>query len=108
MFRLKNLGQGQALETVKKEMFGKVFNFQRFVVTLADGTVVTYSEGEPAGLKTNLTKADWEELGRGLTGETLGQYSETVLGQPCQFTRVRYVLSDGTEYIRSTGKPAER
>lgn len=111
MFRLKNLGRGQVLEPVQKEVFGKVFNLERFLITLADGTVVTYSEGEPAGLKTSLTKADWEELRKliqGRTGEALGQYSEAVLGRVFQFTRARYVLSDGTQVIQSTGEPADR
>jgi hypothetical protein len=38
-------------------------------------------------------------------GETLGTYDEDVTDKPFKFTRVKYVLSDGTEFIQSIGKP---
>lgn len=60
------------------------------------------------GLKTRLTMADWKELHELMVahqGEALDTYAEEVLGKVLQFTRVKYVLSDGTEVIRSGGKP---
>jgi hypothetical protein len=38
-------------------------------------------------------------------GEILGTYDEDVNDKPFKFTRVKYVLSDGTEVIQSSGKP---
>jgi hypothetical protein len=92
-------------------MFGKVFTFQRCLYKLADGTMVTYSEGEPQGAKNNLTEADWKEL-RDLrqtkAGEILGTYEEEIRGRVFKFTRVRYLLRDGTEVVQSEGEPLSK
>jgi hypothetical protein len=69
---------------------------------------VTRSESQPEGPKNNLTEADgneYRQLAAAQKGETLGTYDEDVRGKPFKFTRVKYVLSDGTEFIQSIGKP---
>ena len=102
------LKQREFLGTEQVQMYGKTFNFTRYSITLSDGTQVVWSEGEPAGLKTSLTPADWTELRKLIAahqGEPLGTYQEEVLGKVLKFTRARYVLSDGTEVIRSRGEP---
>ena len=55
-----------------------------------------------------MTEADSKELHKLIAahqGETLGTYKEEVLGKVLKFTRVKFVLSDGTEVIRSYGEP---
>jgi hypothetical protein len=102
------LKQRELLGSEQVQMYGKTFNFTRYSVTLSDGTRVVWSEGEPKSLKTRLSEADWKELHKLIAaqqGETLGTYEEEVLGKALQFTRVKYVLSDGTEVLRSYGKP---
>ena len=80
-------------------LYGKSITFAKDAFQLADGTVVTHSEGEPQGQKTDLTEADWVEL-RGLrkagAGEVLGEYDAEINGKAFRFKPVRYVLSDGT------------
>jgi hypothetical protein len=109
-WRLKQLGEGEALEPVVDTMYGKTFTFERHRVTLGDGTVVTLSVGEVKGAKENLTKEDWDEL-HGLikanAGEFLGTYDLEVRGKMFTFERSRYILSDGTEVIRADGKPKD-
>ncbi len=78
------------------------------LLTPSDGKVVTRSEGQPEGPKQDLVAADWDEVRQLLganKGEALGTYDEDVNGKPFTFRRVRYVLSDGTEVIQSTGTP---
>jgi hypothetical protein len=108
---LSALDQGEFLGTTQAQMFGKTFTFRRYAYILSDGSLVTRSKGTPEGLKTELTRADWNEL-RGLlsthAGQTLGQYSEQVSGQRFTFTPVRYVLSDGTEVVWSSGVPGKK
>ena len=100
--------KGKFLGSTQVQVLGRTFSLQRYSFTLSDGTVVTRSEGQPEGPKNSLTAADGGEL-RQLAaankGETLGTYDEDVNGKPFRFTRVKYVLSDGTEVIQSTGKP---
>jgi hypothetical protein len=70
--------------------------------------VVTHSIGTPKGqLKTSLTEADWEEfnqLKQTNEGEYLGTEEKQVKGRIFTFTRKRFILSDGTEIIRSEGR----
>jgi hypothetical protein len=49
---------------------------------------------------------EFHQLSAANKGETLGTYEEDVMGKPFKFTRVKYVLSDGTEVIQSVGKPS--
>jgi hypothetical protein len=99
--------KGEFLGSTQVQVLGRTFSLQKYSFTLSDGTVVTRSEGQPEGPKNNLTEADGNEL-RQLAaankGETLGTYEEDVHGKPFKFTRVKYVLSDGTAVIQSTGK----
>lgn len=107
--RLVSLNKGKFLGTVSTQMFGKTFIFQGYSFELSDGTVVTRSEGKPEGMKRELTDADWKELQALMVahrGETLGTYDETLWGKLFKFTRVKYVLSDGTEIIQSRGQPS--
>jgi hypothetical protein len=101
--------KGKFIGSAQVQVHGRTFNVQKYSFTLSDGTVVTRSEGQPEGLKkSKLTAAETDELNRlsaAHKGETLGTYEEDVKGKPFRFTRVKYVLSDGTEVIQSTGKP---
>jgi hypothetical protein len=107
--RLVSLKQGEFLGNVEAQMFGKTFTFKRYSFQLSDGTVVTHSEGEPPGPKTQLTEADWKELGslriNKRAGEPLAEYSEQIDGKVFRFSPARYVLSDGTRVVWSLGKP---
>jgi hypothetical protein len=100
--------KGALLGNTQVQVLGRAFSLQRYSVTLSDGTVVTRSEGQPEGPKNNLTAADGEQV-RQLAavnkGEALGTYDEDVHGKRFKFTRVKFVLSDGTEVIQSTAKP---
>jgi len=110
IWRLRRLKQGDFLGSSDRDVHGRTFTFETYIFTLADGTVVTHAVGEPKGLKANLTDADWEEF-RSLRdaeeGEELGTYEETVKGRVFSFVRQRFVLSDGTEIIRSVGVPTQ-
>ena len=100
--------KGEFLGSTQVRVLGRTFSLQQYSFTLSDGTVVTRSEGQPEGPKNNLTAAEGDEvrqLAAANKGETLGTYDEDVNGKPFKFTRVKYVLSDGTEVIQSTGKP---
>ena len=100
--------KGEFLGSTQVQVLGRAFSLQKYSFTLSDGTVMTRSESQPEGPKTNLTAADGDEfrqLAAANKGETLGTYDEDVNGKPFKFTRVKYVLSDGTEFIQSTGKP---
>lgn len=101
--------KGKFLGSTQVQVLGKTFSLQKYSFTLSDGTVVTRSEGQPEGSKkNNLTAAEADEfhqLAAAHKGETLGTYDEDVHGRPFKFTRVKYVLSDGTQVIQSVGKP---
>ena len=100
--------KGEFLGSTQVQVLGRTYRMQKYSITLSDGTVLTRSESQPEGPKNKLTAADGNEL-RELAaankGETLGTYDEVVCGKPFRFTRVKYVLSDGTEVIQSTGRP---
>ncbi len=110
IWRLRRLKQGDYLGYSNRDVQGRTFTFETYVLTLADGTVVTHAVGEPKGFKARLTEADWEEF-RSLRdaeeGEDLGTEEKEVLGRMFSFKRQRYILSDGTEFIWSTGKPIQ-
>jgi hypothetical protein len=105
--QLKDLKAGTYIGAEEKQLFGRTYTFQRYSYTLSDGTVAINSEGQPAGLKRNLTEENWNELAslrKSGAGESLGQY-EQVGGKVFTFEKKRYVLSDGTEVIRANGSP---
>jgi len=100
--------KGKFLGSIQVQVRGRTFSLQKYSFTLSDGTVVTRSEGQPEGPMNGMTAAEGDEfrqLAAANKGETLGTYDEDVRGKPFKFTRVKYVLSDGTEVIQSTGKP---
>jgi hypothetical protein len=100
--------KGEFLGSTQVQMLGRTVTLQRYSFTLSDGTVAIRSEGQLEASKCELSAAEWEELNRlsaAQKGETLGTYDEDVNGKPFKFTRVKYVLSDGTEVIQSRGKP---
>lgn len=100
--------KGEFLDSTQVQVLGRTFSLQKYSFTLSDGTVVTRSEGQPEGPMNGMTAAEGDEfrqLAAANKGETLGTYDEDVLGKPFKFTRVKYVLSDGTEVIQSSGKP---
>ena len=107
-WRLIRLNQSESLGSLEEPMYGKIFTFKRSRVTLSDGTVVILADGELKGPKTSPTEVDWAELRRLSqegAGEALGTCEEQIRGKVFSFERTRYVLSDGTEVIRSTGEP---
>jgi hypothetical protein len=109
LMRLVSLKNGELLSASKAQMFGKTFIFQRFLYTLPDRTVVMYSEGQPYP-KAELADADWNELNdlrKSGAGVTLGTFQQEFRGQLLNFTRVKYVLSDGTEVIQSRGEAVQ-
>ena len=111
--RLRLLKQGDFLGYDDRDVQGKTFNFETYIFTLSDGTVVTHAIGGPKGHeKTWLTEADWEELSILLVqsvqseeGEDLGIEEKEIRGRIFVFERKLYILSDGTEVIWSDGKP---
>jgi hypothetical protein len=108
IWRLRRLKQGDFLGYSDREVHGKTFTFETYIFTLADGTVVTHAVGQSKGMKTHLTSADWDEF-RSLraagAGEYIGSREEVVKGRVFSFETRRFILSDGTEVIRSAGKP---
>lgn len=106
--RLAVLEKGELLGSTQVQMLGRTVTLQRYSFKLSDGPVVTRSEAQLDASKRDLSAAQWQELNRlsaAHKGETLGTYDEDVHGKPFKFTRIKYVLSDGTEVIQSTGKP---
>jgi hypothetical protein len=106
--RLKGLKAGNFIGTEEKQLLGRTFTFQRYAYKLADGTVAISSEGQPTGLKRNLTEENWDEvanLRKVGAGESLGHYEEQIGGKVFNFEKKRYILSDGTEVIRANGAP---
>jgi hypothetical protein len=105
---MRRLQQGTFVGREDRDVHGRPFTFETYIFTLPDGTVVTHALGEPKGFKKDLTPRDWEEL-RGLQeawkGEDLGTQEKTVLDRVFSFKKQRFVLSDGTEVIRSVGVP---
>ncbi|MHC4431868.1 MAG: hypothetical protein ACYTBS_08520 [Planctomycetota bacterium] len=110
VWRLRSLKQGEYVGDLDREINGHIFSCETYLFTLADGTVVTHVVGERKGRKIYLTDADREEL-RALmmpeTGELLDTTEREVRGQIFRFVRRRYILSDGTEVIKSVGKPMD-
>ena len=110
IWRLRRLNKGEFLGYEDRQVQGRTFTFDTYVFTLSDGTVVTHGVGEPKGLKTSLTESDWEEfrnLRQAGAGEDLGTYEQEVKGRLFVFNRQRFVLSDDTEIIRSSGTPKD-
>jgi hypothetical protein len=105
--RLTSLKQGKLVGQFDAALYGKTFTFVKYSFRLPDGTEVTRSEGEPQGLKSYLTGADWTEL-RELrktgAGQALAEYDAQVEGQWFRFKPVRYTLSDGTQVVQSRGQ----
>jgi hypothetical protein len=105
---LAALEKGEFLGSAQVQMLGRTVTLRRYSFKLSDGTVVTRSEAQLDASKRDLSGVQWQELNRlsaAQKGETLGTYEEDVRGKPFKFTRVKYVLSDGTEVIQSIGKP---
>jgi hypothetical protein len=110
IWRLQRLEEGEFLGYEDKQVHGQTFTFDTYLFTLSDGTVVTHGVGEPKGLKTSLTKTDWEEFRSLLqagAGEDLGVVEKEVRGRVFVFERQRFILSDGTEFIWSPGIPKD-
>ncbi|SPE57291.1 hypothetical protein SBV1_270090 [Verrucomicrobia bacterium] len=108
LHRLGHLKAGTFIGTIEKQLFGQSFTFQRYSYQLADGTVAISSEGQPTGPKRQLSEADRNELAnltKAGAGEILGNYEEEIRGKVFSFEQRLYLLSDGTEVIRSHGVP---
>jgi len=107
--RLVSLKQGQLVGQFEAALYGKMFTFAKYSFQLSDGTEVARSEGEPQGLKSDLTLADraeLRELRKTGAGEALAEYDAQVNGQWVRFKPVRYTLSDGTQVLQARGQPA--
>jgi hypothetical protein len=105
-WRLVRFKEGKFAGTAQARVCGRIFNFKRYQYKLSDGTLVTQSEGEPAGGKSLLSDDDRKEwLGHLNQGQPIGGYNEEVNGTVFHFTSTKYVLSDGTEVIQSHGTP---
>jgi len=86
------------------EMRGHVYRYE-----LSDGRTIDQKEGGSEGAYA-LSEALWEEwlqLRKAGPGEDLGTYDETVEGRVFSFKREKYLLSDGTEFIWSVGRPKQ-
>jgi len=108
VWKLRRLKQGEYLGYSERDVHGRTFTFETYIVTLSDGTVVTHAVGKAKDFKTSLTPADWEEfrsLREAGAGEDLGTYEEEIRGIPFVFERTLYILSDGTEFVWSYGAP---
>jgi hypothetical protein len=104
-----SLEKGEFLGSTQVQVHGRTVTLQRYSFKLSDGTVVTRSVGQLDASKRDVSAPQWQELNRlsaANKGEMLGTYEEDVRGKPFKFTRVKYVLSDGTEVIQSIGKPS--
>jgi len=107
---LRGLKQGEFLGYQDREVLGKTITFETYIFTLSDRMKVTHSVGEVKGKRINLTAADHEELRKlreANRGEDLGIQQSEVRGRTFSFKRERFILSDGTEVIRSKGEPAD-
>jgi hypothetical protein len=110
IWRMRRLKKGDFLGYEDKQVQGQTFTFDTYIFTLSDGSVVTHSVGEPKGLKTSLTQSDWEEFRNLLqagVGEDLGVVEKEFKGRLFVFKRLKFVLSDGTEVIWSSGRLSE-
>ncbi|OHB76488.1 MAG: hypothetical protein A2Z25_08190 [Planctomycetes bacterium RBG_16_55_9] len=81
-----------------------------FKYVLSDGREIKIQEDDPntQGLKRHLTEAQRDEIFSLMRSEEykeLDGKEEQVRGRTFVFTRQRYVLSDGTEVIKSVGRP---
>jgi len=77
--------------------------------TLSNGRKCCMNDTDPDRRDgTRLTTAQWNELNqlkRAGKGQDAGTEEKQVKGRPFSFQRQRFLLSDGTEIIRSEGKP---
>jgi hypothetical protein len=108
LLRLVDPKAGTFIGSIERQLFGRSFTFERYSYKLADGTVAVRAEGHPTGLRWNLTAADWSELAnltKAGAGELLGKYEQDIRGTLFSFEKNRYLLSDGTEVVRSRGVP---
>jgi hypothetical protein len=108
VWRLRSLKQGEYLGDLDREIHGHTFSCETYIFTLADGTIVTHAVGVRKHRKTHLTDADWEELHslkEADAGQYLDTYEEEIRDQVFVLVRKRYILNDGTEVIKSIGKP---
>jgi hypothetical protein len=79
--------------------------------TLSNGRTFCVNEGDPDHKDgTHLTTAQWDELNqlkKAEKGQDAGTQEKQVNGRLFSFQRQRFVLSDGTEIIRSEGTPKD-
>ena len=80
--------------------------------TLSDGRTIRQFEDDPdtQDRESSLTQAQEDEIINLLRADeyvTIGFEEKEVMGRTFSFERNRFVLSDGTEVIKSIGKPTE-
>jgi hypothetical protein len=76
---------------------------------LSDGRTMNIAEGTGEG-NLSLSKAqrqEWVQYRDAGSGEDIGTYEEEVMGRLFVFEQQRFVLSDGTELIWSSGTPKD-
>ena len=96
------------MSVVETEVNGKLSSsFLIFKYVLADGREIEDGDFDP-DFKETMTKVKQEEvmnLLREMEFEVLDTEEKEVRGRVFVFTRQRFILSDGTEVIKSVGRP---
>ena len=105
---LKQQGDRELVSVVETDVNGKLSRrYLIFKYVLADGSEIKTGDFDP-DFKETMTKVKREELISLLRAdeyERLDDIREEVRGRMFVFTRQRFILSDGTEVIKSVGRP---
>ena len=105
----KQQGKGELESVVETEVNGMLQSRSLiFKNTLADGREIKTSDHDPKYSGSNLTRAQKEEvmnLLKEMKFEELDSEEKEVMGRVFVFKdRMRFILSDGTEVIKSVGR----
>lgn len=106
---LRKQGKGQLMGVRELSARGEVdMRVHVYRYQLSDGRTINMNED--GGGKWFLSSAQRQECVQARkagSGQDLGTYEEEVMGRTFVFTRQRFVLSDGTELIWSSGNPKD-
>jgi hypothetical protein len=106
--QLRQQNDRELVSIVEKEMNGRLISrYFKFKYILSDGREIKSGDRDP-DFKERLTEAQEEELISLLRAdeyERIGFEEKEFSGRTFSFERNRFVLSDGTEVIWSTGRP---
>ena len=107
---LKQQDAGELVSVLEKEVNGKLIS--RYFISkyvLVDGREIKSGDNDP-DFNESLTEAQDDEVISLLRADeyvTIGSEKKEVRGRMFYFERNRFVLSDGTEVIKSIGRPSE-